>query len=109
MPQSIEYLITQRDRALVMVRKASTPELRSKFRQVVVDYQEKLEIAFWGHVDGQKCGRRNGSNKICKGILELNDVENCSCHLGHAPCGPCEGVTIYCPTCGWDAIDDPIN
>jgi hypothetical protein len=50
-----------------------------------------------GCVDGEVC-KRNG----CDGVIELRPPENCSCHLGHAPCGPCTEPRFFCNKCDWD-------
>ncbi len=49
-----------------------------------------------GEVDGERC-LRNG----CNGVIALRDSENCSCHMGHAPCSSCTAPRMYCPTCHW--------
>jgi hypothetical protein len=62
------------------------------------------KISYWlfppiivGMEDGNMCNR-NG----CTGIIELSKPENCSCHLGGAPCSACMSTYFYCPKCGWE-------
>lgn len=52
-----------------------------------------------GELDGEICGR-NG----CDGILKLEKVEGCSCHIS-PPCSACLSAKIFCPKCGWFAED----
>ncbi|EHC4297166.1 hypothetical protein JTG69_001897 [Escherichia coli] len=55
-----------------------------------------------GYSEGEQC-ERDG----CSGILELEEVEDCSCHLS-APCWRHENADMWCPECGWRAADDPL-
>lgn len=49
-----------------------------------------------GTEEGADC-RRFG----CDGLIRFERPQNCSCHLGMAPCGSCENVMLECPICGW--------
>ena len=63
--------------------------------------QEPVEI---GIEEGACCNR--GWLQSCKGVLLYTEVENCSCHLGHAPCPSCTSVYLYCPECDWSEPDE---
>lgn len=52
--------------------------------------------------DGDDC-----PNPLCNGVLDLTKSENCSCHLGHAPCSSCESIHVECPECYWKPEDGP--
>lgn len=56
-----------------------------------------------GYCEGDVCGREG-----CQGILKQHPVENCSCHMGHPPCGQCTTPREYCPVCEWDAEEDEL-
>jgi hypothetical protein len=58
---------------------------------------ETTEIGTW---EGDTCGR-NG----CKGIIALEPVESCSCHIS-PPCGACESQVAYCPVCNFRSDDN---
>ena len=50
--------------------------------------------------------RRGG----CCGRLKWESPENCSCHLGGAPCRACTSVRLHCPECHWvDDEDDRLD
>ena len=55
-----------------------------------------------GYCEGDTCGRGG-----CEGVIELEEVENCSCHIS-APCWKHEQADMHCPDCGWRAADDPL-
>lgn len=55
-----------------------------------------------GYYEGEVCNREG-----CKGFIELEKVENCSCHIS-APCWAHENAGLCCPDCGWRAADDPL-
>ena len=55
-----------------------------------------------GYCEGETC-HRNG----CDGVIKLEEVENCSCHLS-APCGECTNAGMWCPECNWREKDDPL-
>lgn len=55
-----------------------------------------------GYSDGEPCEREG-----CPGVLELEEAEDCSCHLS-APCRWCADADIWCPECGWRAADNPL-
>lgn len=44
--------------------------------------------------EGDKCRLPN-----CNGILELEKVENCSCHIS-PPCHRCTELRLLCSECG---------
>jgi hypothetical protein len=46
--------------------------------------------------EGSKCKDTN-----CSGILELEKVENCSCHIS-PPCHSCMELRLLCNECGHD-------
>lgn len=48
----------------------------------------------YGSREGDICNR-NG----CKGVMVLDDVENCSCHL-RATCCQCFNRDLCCQVCG---------
>lgn len=56
----------------------------------------------FGYSEGDVCGRSG-----CYGVIELEKVENCSCHLS-APCWGHENADMCCQECGWRAADDPL-
>ncbi|MCD5994186.1 hypothetical protein KDX38_10845 [Pseudomonas sp. CDFA 602] len=56
----------------------------------------------FGYCEGDTCNREG-----CGGSIELEDVENCSCHLS-APCWRHQEADMCCPDCGWRAADDPL-
>jgi len=41
-----------------------------------------------------------------EGVLRYPASENCSCHLGHAPCSSCVEVVLMCEECGWKDGDE---
>ena len=49
-----------------------------------------------GEEEGDICYRL-----ACPGIIELEPLENCSCHLGHPPCWNCTNRKLFCPECDW--------
>ena len=51
-----------------------------------------------GTEEGDRCGR-----DLCQGIIEIKPVENCTCHLGHPPCGACVSLPLWCPACHWES------
>ncbi|AHF77940.1 Phage protein [Sodalis praecaptivus] len=55
-----------------------------------------------GYFEGDTCARDG-----CEGVIELEEVENCSCHL-YAPCWRHENADMWCPECGWQASKDPL-
>lgn len=55
-----------------------------------------------GYEEGAQCNRGD-----CAGYIELEKVENCSCHIS-APCSAHENADMCCPGCGWRAADDPL-
>lgn len=55
-----------------------------------------------GYCEGETCGRDG-----CEGVVELEPVEDCSCHIS-APCWRHENADMHCPDCGWLAADDPL-
>lgn len=55
-----------------------------------------------GYEEGAICNR-NG----CDGVIELEEVKNCSCHLT-APCWAHQSADMCCHDCGWRAADDPL-
>ena len=56
-----------------------------------------------GIIEGEKC-KRNG----CAGILYNKTGGECTCHLGHPPCGYCvKSIGCCpgcCPECGWNEV-----
>lgn len=53
---------------------------------------------------GQNLGIEEGSlcnRDKCKGILEISESKNCSCHI-NPPCNSCLDVYLFCPICEWD-------
>jgi len=59
-----------------------------------------------GDVEGDLCNRVDGAGEMCAGALDCAPVENCSCHLGGAPCGACTTDRTFCPSCDWSALDE---
>lgn len=55
-----------------------------------------------GYEEGAQCNRDG-----CAGAIELEKVENCSCHLS-APCWAHVNADMCCAECGWRAADDPL-
>lgn len=55
-----------------------------------------------GFCEGEACGRDG-----CDGVISIERVSNCSCHL-HAPCWAHENADMCCEECGWKAADDPL-
>lgn len=55
-----------------------------------------------GYCEGESCEREG-----CSGVIELEEVENCSCHIS-APCSKCTDADMWCPECGWRASEDPL-
>ena len=55
-----------------------------------------------GYYEGDICNREG-----CEGLIELEKVENCSCHIS-PPCWAHENASLCCPDCGWRAADDPL-
>ncbi|MBB1606505.1 MULTISPECIES: hypothetical protein [unclassified Pseudomonas] len=55
-----------------------------------------------GYEEGANCNRDG-----CDGVIELEKVDNCSCHIS-APCSGHENQDTWCPECGWRAKDDPL-
>lgn len=55
-----------------------------------------------GYCEGDLCNRDG-----CEGVIEIEKVENRSCHLS-APCWGHENADMCCPDCGWRAADDPL-
>ena len=51
-----------------------------------------------GETAGERCNRG-----MCPGTIQERPVENCSCHLGHPPCGACTNPSEHCDTCDWEA------
>ncbi|AZC30095.1 hypothetical protein C4K38_2135 [Pseudomonas chlororaphis subsp. piscium] len=56
----------------------------------------------FGYCEGDTCARDG-----CEGIIELEPVKDCSCHIS-APCWNHENTDMHCPDCGWRAADDPL-
>ena len=56
----------------------------------------------FGYCEGETCGREG-----CEGVIELERVKDCSCHLS-APCWRHESDDMCCTECGWRAADDPL-
>lgn len=56
-----------------------------------------------GYEEGATCNRLvdDGDNGpyMCDGTIELEDGEDCSCHLS-APCGYCMDRQLVCNSCG---------
>lgn len=46
------------------------------------------------------------SIRDCTGVIKFSNPENCSCHLGGAPCSACMATYLYCPECGWEDDHD---
>lgn len=59
-------------------------------------------MARLGYDEGEVCARDG-----CEGVIELEEVDNCSCHLS-APCYRHENADMWCPECGWEARKDPL-
>jgi hypothetical protein len=57
-------------------------------------FSKSLSVRKHGKEEGHVCNRQG-----CKGVIQLEDVENCTCHLGHPPCGACVSTALYCPEC----------
>ncbi|WP_105446887.1 hypothetical protein [Pseudomonas paraeruginosa] len=55
-----------------------------------------------GYEEGSICNRGG-----CEGVIELERVENCSCHIS-PPCAAHTSADMCCPDCGWRAADDPL-
>lgn len=55
-----------------------------------------------GYEEGATCNREG-----CDGRIELEKVENCSCHLS-APCWGHVNADMECRECGWRAATDPV-
>lgn len=55
-----------------------------------------------GYCEGDTCSRDG-----CEGVIELEPVKDCSCHIA-APCWRHENADMYCRDCGWRAADDPL-
>ncbi len=54
-----------------------------------------------GYDEGEICNRDG-----CLGIIKLDPVENCSCHI-NSPCSQCIGPRLFCPMCYWsEKYDD---
>ena len=53
-------------------------------------------MEYYGFADGDMCNRFG-----CKGAIKLAPPDNCSCHLGGAPCAACTAPRHYCPICNW--------
>lgn len=54
-----------------------------------------------GFEEGDSCNR-NG----CDGIIVVDDVEGCTCHL-FPPCSSCTDPSrIHCNTCNWNGSMD---
>lgn len=53
-------------------------------------------MKFYGFTDGDGCNRHG-----CKGVIKLAPPDNCSCHLGCAPCTACSAPRHYCSVCDW--------
>ncbi|MDH3326888.1 MAG: hypothetical protein OEM38_09255 [Gammaproteobacteria bacterium] len=45
---------------------------------------------------------------FCEGEIETRAVENCSCHIS-PPCSACTEPRNFCPECGWEEADEPIE
>lgn len=56
----------------------------------------------FGYCEGDTCGRDG-----CTGVIELEPVKDCSCHIS-PPCWNHENADMYCHECGWRAADDPL-
>lgn len=56
----------------------------------------------FGYCEGEICGRDE-----CSGIIEIEEPEDCSCHIS-APCHYHVNTDMWCPECGWRALDDDL-
>ncbi|NWE68985.1 hypothetical protein HX857_09730 [Pseudomonas gingeri] len=56
----------------------------------------------FGYCEGDTC-LRNG----CKGVIQMREAENCSCHIS-PPCSACTAPRHFCDACEWDEADDEI-
>ncbi|NWC11755.1 hypothetical protein HX776_23495 [Pseudomonas agarici] len=56
----------------------------------------------FGYCEGDACARDG-----CAGVIELEQVKDCSCHL-NAPCWRHQEADMCCTKCGWRAADDPL-
>lgn len=54
-----------------------------------------------GFCEGERC-HRDG----CQGVIEIEPVENCSCHIS-PPCSACTAPRAFCPECDWHEKDEP--
>lgn len=55
-----------------------------------------------GYCEGDICGRDG-----CDGVIELEPVRDCSCHIS-SPCWQHTEADMHCADCGWRAADDPL-
>jgi len=58
-----------------------------------------------GRSEDEPCNRIV-DGAVCSGVVAFRDVEGCTCHTGHPPCGACTTDTSYCPECEWRAKDE---
>lgn len=52
--------------------------------------------------EGDKCPWSD-----CDGVMEVPEVENCSCHIS-APCSNHAEYSLQCTKCGW-SIEDKVQ
>ena len=68
----------------------------------MVDFKDSIVNTF--HLEPAKQDKPFEEGDICischTGILFVGPVQNCSCHLGHAPCGSCTNNPLVCSDCG---------
>jgi len=50
--------------------------------------------------EGSKCKFTD-----CNGTIELEKVENCSCHID-PPCQACIDTRLVCSECGWNPDEE---
>ena len=58
-----------------------------------------------GIEEGDICNRCNLAGKGCPGVIELEPVKDCSCHIC-PPCAQCLALRMFCPICYWEEKND---
>lgn len=63
-----------------------------------------MKVASLGHQEGDTCNRLHHLAP-CQGVIQLEPVENCSCHIS-PPCSQCTSPRLFCSECDWHEKND---
>ena len=87
-----------------MIAMASTKNIGTTQPADWVDLARRA-ASLEGYAEGSSLSSKLAEGDVCpmqgcSGVLELRDVENCSCHI-NPPCAQCEENLLCCEQCGW--------